>query len=323
MNSNCETTTKYEKYPSKNTTVGIIGVGFVGGAMLSSFKKKGMEPIAYDKYKKLGDLSSCLETDIVYLSLPTLYDNDTHRYDKTSIHEICKQLEDVKYEGIVVIKSTVEPGTTESLCVQYPLLCFVHNPEFLTARTAKEDFHHQSHIVLGRSNNCSEERLQRLADFYQRYYPESEISQCSASESEAMKIFVNSFYSVKVQFFNELYQLCQSKEIDYSRVVTMMLKNGWINPMHTQVPGPDGRLSYGGACFPKDTNALLQEMLRSDTESEVLSATIRERNQMRGDSDKLDQGSVIRNEICKFNPKLPGCNKSVELDSASDNQHQE
>ena len=59
-----------------------------------------------------------------------------------------------------------------------------------------------------------------------------------------------------MQFFNELYLTCQSNGSDFKKIKRMMLLNNWINPMHTDVPGPDGRLSYGGLCFPKDTNAL-------------------------------------------------------------------
>ena len=62
-----------------------------------------------------------------------------------------------------------------------------------------------------------------------------------------------------------------------------MIKNGWINQMHTQVHEPDGKLSYGGMCFPKDTNALLQHMRKHDTPHRVLEATVIERNILRDD----------------------------------------
>ena len=68
-----------------------------------------------------------------------------------------------------------------------------------------------------------------------------------------------------------------------------MLKNKWINPMHTQVPGVDGKLSYGGYCFPKDTNALLQHMKRLEVPSKVLEATIIERNLMRSDHANIQK----------------------------------
>ena len=60
-----------------------------------------------------------------------------------------------------------------------------------------------------------------------------------------------------------------------------MLKNEWINPMHTQVPGPDGKPSYGGACFPKDTNALLHFMRTKGSPHKVLEGCVEERNSMR------------------------------------------
>ena len=70
---------------------------------------------------------------------------------------------------------------------------------------------------------------------------------------------------------------------DYDVVKDLMLKNKWINPMHTNVPGTDGKLSYGGYWFPKDTNALLEHMKREGTFHGVLEATIEERNKMRSD----------------------------------------
>ena len=66
---------------------------------------------------------------------------------------VCDFLNDKKYKGVVVVKSTVEPQTISSLCDKYTNLQFVHNPEFFTARTAYNDFHNQKHIVLGKGNN--------------------------------------------------------------------------------------------------------------------------------------------------------------------------
>ena len=179
----------------------------------------------------------------------------------------------------------MEPETTNNLSNEFPELKFIHNPEFLTARTAFEDFHNQTHIVLGKGLKCTENDLNNVKLFYNDLYPDAEISLCSSLESESMKSFVNCFYSVKVQFFTELYLLCQSNGCDYNVVKDMMLKNGWINPMHTTVPGPDGQVSYGGLCFPKDTNALNKYMIKSNTPNKVLEATIKERNDMRKDHD--------------------------------------
>ena len=91
-----------------------------------------------------------------------------------------------------------------------------------------------------------------------------------------MKIMCNSFYASKVMIFNEYYLLCQKNGSNYKRIVELMLKNNWINPMHTDVPGPDGLMAYGGACFPKDTQALNKYMKSYKSENFVLSNVINE-----------------------------------------------
>lgn len=274
--------------------ISIIGLGFVGSAMTTSFINKGLSEnislFLYDKYKNggIGSLEQCLQTDIMFLALPTKYNQSLGQYDKTPIIQTCHYLQDNNYKGVIVIKSTVEPETTNNLSSQFPNLHFIHNPEFLTARTAYEDFHNQKHIVLGKGPTCPEPKLELLKHFYSTYYPSADISICSSLESESMKIFCNCFYSVKIQFFTELFLLCQSNNCDFNLVKSMMLKNGWINPMHTTIPGPDGQVSYGGLCFPKDTNALLKYFENNNIPSKVLEATIQERNEMRNDTQNIE-----------------------------------
>jgi UDPglucose 6-dehydrogenase len=264
--------------------IGIIGLGFVGGAIYRSFKDKGINVLGYDIKKELDSFNDCLLSDILFLCLPTQFDISIKSYDKSIIVDVLNDLNNNKYSGLVVIKSTIEPTTTDNLQSQFPLLKLFHNPEFLSAATAYEDFHNQSHIVLGKSNNTSDDDLKVLEKFYHKYYPNANISLCSSTESESMKIYLNCFYSVKIQFFNELYLLCDKTKTNYNNVLDLMLKNNWINPMHTKVPGTDGILSYGGYCFPKDTNALLHFMKSMDSPCQVLEATIIERNIMREDS---------------------------------------
>ena len=265
--------------------ISVIGLGFVGGSMKKSFELKGEHVKGYDKFKENTDsFEDCLKSDIAFLALPTIFDENKMTYDKSAIHEVCGDLEKHQYKGLVVIKSTVEPTTTEGLAKKYSCLKFIHNPEFLTAATAFEDFHNQKHIVLGKSQNVKDEEVNVLENFYRKNYPDAEVSRCTCTESESMKSFVNCFYSVKIQFFNELYLLCQKMGCDYNSVKQLMLKNGWINPMHTDVPGVDGMLSYGGYCFPKDTNALLNHMKRENVTCKVLEGTVLERNEMRQDN---------------------------------------
>jgi UDPglucose 6-dehydrogenase len=272
--------------------IGIVGLGFVGSAIKYSLELKDIDLVLFDKFKNggIGKIEDILSTDINFLALPTIFKEELKQYDKTAVNDICQFLNDMKYSGTVVLKSTVEPGTTASLEKKYSNLNFVHNPEFLTARTANEDFHNQQHIVLGKGPKCSNDSFDSVSKFFENNYPSADLTKCNSTESESMKIFVNNFYSVKVQFFTELYLLCQKmNNCDFNNVKNMMLKNGWINPMHTDVPGPDGKISYGGLCFPKDTQALLGFMKSSDSSHSVIEATVKERDEMRDDFDNVDR----------------------------------
>jgi UDPglucose 6-dehydrogenase len=268
--------------------ISVIGLGFVGSAMFESFTQMGVSNLAgYDKYKNIGSIEECIDSSIIFMALPTQYNESASSYDKSSILEVLSQLSNLNFDGLIVIKSTVEPKTTMDLSERFKNLALLHNPEFLTERTALFDFNNQSHIVLGFGPNCKNKHREDIINFYKKYYPLALISQCTSDESESMKIFANSFYAVKVQFFNELYVLCKSIGINYTVVKDLMLKNNWINPMHTNVPGPDGKLSYGGSCFPKDTNALLKVMQKHGTSHKVLEATILERDEMRNDNTNV------------------------------------
>ena len=262
----------------------IIGLGFVGGAMFKSFTEKGVNVYGYDKYKDggLGNIEPCLNAEMIFLCLPTLFNTETQEYDKSAINEVISYLKLHNYSGIIIVKSTVEPNTVEQLAAKYRLR-LIHNPEFLTARTAYHDFHNQKHVVLGKSTTTLGSDITHITKFYKEYYPNAEISICSSSESECMKIFVNSFYASKIQLFNEFYLLSKDINVNFNTIKKLMLKNKWINPRHTNVPGPDGKLSFGGACFPKDTSALLYFMKEKGTPHKVLNSVVEERNSMRDD----------------------------------------
>ena len=262
--------------------ISIIGIGFVGNAIYQNLSNFNIQPISYDKFKNIGSFEQCLESNIMFLCLPTQYDYQLGSYDKSTIYEICTLLNQNKYNGIIVIKSTVEPGTTDNLKKSFSDLHFVHNPEFLKAISAIDDFKNQSHIVLGQ--NCSDEKLNFLVDFYKKYFPNAQISLCTSLESESMKIFCNSFYAIKIQFFTELYLLCQKNGCNFENVRQMMLKNGCINPQYCNIPGPDGNISYGGLCFPKDTNALMKYMELNNVPNNIVRSTIEERESMRNDN---------------------------------------
>ena len=259
-------------------TVSIIGIGFVGTAMLETFNKK-RNIIVYDKYKKIGSLEDAINCDIIFLALPTPFCNNSG-YNLSAIHEILSEL--AGNDKLIILKSTVLPGTCDELANIYNIK-LLHNPEFLTARTANNDFANTNHIVIGTTSNIESNDIIMIKDFYSEYFPTAKWNITVSSETELMKLACNSFYAIKVQFFTELYLLSNKLDCSYNHIRDMMLENNWIKPQHTIIPGPDGQISYGGLCFPKDTNALNGFMKLIDIPNGVLDATIKERNTLRND----------------------------------------
>jgi len=265
-------------------SVGVVGVGCVGGAALKYFQQRpNVNAVGYDKYKDeySSNFDALLNTQMLFLCLPTLYSDELEQYDKGAIHDVCGKLNESRYTGLVVLKSTVEPGTSEKLSTLYDCLDIAHNPEFLTARTAYEDFATQSHIVLGSTRKCNPKKFNQLDTFMHSCWPNATYSYCTSTESESMKSFCNCFYAQKISIFNEYYVACKSMGIDYHKVLKMMLTNGWINQMHTDVPGPDGKMGYGGMCFPKDTSALYQHLKREQLPHRMIEASVLENHELR------------------------------------------
>lgn len=260
--------------------LGIIGLGVVGKAVYDFFKEFDDVKIKiFDKdvnrnFQKfiLEDLMDC---EILFLCLPTPNDCDLR-----AIHEICQELNLLNFKGYCLLKSTVPPKTTRSLIENYKLN-IIHNPEFLSQKTASLDFKNQNNIILGIDNINTNTDI--IKNFYKKYFPNASINIVDSVVSESTKLFCNNFYAVKVQFFTEIYLLCEKLDIDYNTVKNLMISNNWINPMHTQIPGPDGKLSFGGMCFPKDTKALLKFMKSINTPCDIIEACVNEREKLRDD----------------------------------------
>ncbi len=275
--------------------IGIIGLGFVGTAIYISLieHKKCLTKnvFCYDKYKKLDwsveSLEDCLVCDIMFLCLPTLYNKATKSYDYSALKNVIEELKENKYGGVVVIKSTVTPGTVEKLeIIGENGINIVHNPEFLRERCAVDDVNNQQQIIIGRGAKCSDQMIDRIIKFYGLYYPDGKIKIISSKDSEALKIYINTFCSVKIQMLNELALLSEKIGVNFDIVKQMMIDGNWMGDEHTNVPGYDGQLSYGGHCLPKDSKALLEMMRDIGCERlNVLEASVNERDQMRGLND--------------------------------------
>jgi len=268
--------------------IGVIGYGTVGKAVVHTFLKKGVDCIFYDKFVKCdATLAQLCETcELIFLALPT--PEKDNAYDLSALLDVLGFLSDHDYNGVVLIKSTLLPGTTLSLHTRFSNLSLIHNPEFLTARTAQYDFEHPKQIILGVINRIKLDTVDVVCDFFTVFFPDTPIQICTSSESECTKIMCNAFYASKIQIFNEFYKYAASKPgMDFDIIKKNMLNQGWINPMHTQVPGHDHQFSFGGACLPKDTTALLGHMKYMNTPHLVLDAVLREREQMRFDENTI------------------------------------
>jgi len=287
--------------------VGICGLGFVGQAIYSFLTDKtrdympscivpsgtvpsgtvpsGTVPngiIVYDKYKKINSLDALLSSDLVYICIPTPYEDRVKSYNMREMDTTLALFAEMAYKGVILIKSTVLPNYCDTMNATYPALKIIHNPEFLSAATAAKDFANQRHIILGYTPH-SQSAVAPIEAFYKTLFPAARISLTSAFVSGLTKLACNSFYATKVQFFTELFLLCNKIDVDFDEVKKLMLNNEWIHPMHTSVPGPDGHVSFGGACLPKDINALNQYMVLNKTHNSVLDSVIAERNGMRSD----------------------------------------
>ena len=229
--------------------IGIVGVGMVGGAVKRYFEKNNIIPFLYDKGKNLGSPEEINKSDIVFVCVPTPYIKD-RGFDLSFVKETCENL---KGEKIVVIKSTVLPGTTEDLQKEYPQHKFLFNPEFLTEATADQDMEYPDRQIIGyteKSHNVAGDIMQilPLAPF-EKIMP--------ATEAEMVKYFGNTWFSVKVIFANQIYDLCQKLGIDYNAVAESAAADKRIGRTHLDVLHK-GYRGYGGKCLSKDIKALIQ-----------------------------------------------------------------
>ena len=306
-------------------TIGIVGLGVLGNAIYETLSTKtlcnnsslcttNVTVDIYDKYKNIGSLDAVKSSKLLFLCLPTPYSSILSKFDIAEIEVTCEELVTMEYTGIIIIKSTLEPGTCELLNSKYKTLQIIHNPEFLTSKTAALDFANQKHIILGLTSQTRVDSILAVVKFYKEIFnailkddikqdsvhnnrpdlntisdhgekgekaEKAIISICSSLESETIKLACNTFYATKIQFFTEIKLMCDKIGIEYNNVLDKMLMNKWINPMHTEVPGHDGQISFGGACFPKDIKGLNSFMAKLGTQHGVIESVVEENNEMR------------------------------------------
>ena len=236
--------------------VGVIGAGFVGQAVACGFS-----PVAKIRIYDV-DPDKCTDTlketvnrsDILFVSVPTPMNPDGS-INLDIVHNVCKSIDEAseRKDNVVVIKSTVVPGTTNLLKEQYPSLNFVYNPEFLTEKNPRFDFINQSRIVLGGDYRL----VQRLTGLYVKRFNHCNFIKTDCTTAEFIKYLGNTFLALKVSFANEMRLLAEATGVNWQEALSGFVADGRVADSHLQVPGPDGKLGFGGSCFPKDLNALI------------------------------------------------------------------
>lgn len=232
-----------------NLKIGIMGIGMVGGSLRKYFEQKKKPLLLYDKYKNIGSLEEINQADIIFICVPTPY-KEKKGFDLSFVEDACSN---ITGEKVIVIKSTILPGTTEKLQAKYPQHKFLFNPEFLTEFSPDQDFSYPDRQIVGytkESFNVAEDILNLLP-----LAPSMKL--ITASEAEMVKYFGNTFLSTKIIFANQIYDLCQKLGVNYDRVMECAGADKRIGRSHLAV-WHHGKRGYAGKCLPKDTKAFIQ-----------------------------------------------------------------
>ena len=249
----------------KKYNIGIIGRGFVGKAVAFGFSHAtgyNSNLFIYDKDKSksqnsLDELVS--KSDVVFISVPTPSNLDGSM--NSEILDDC--LNDISTsvdknnsdQAIYLIRSTVVPGTSRKFQKKYKNLKIVFNPEFLTERSANFDFISQTRIILG---GTDKKAIKTVKELYQHRFGESlSVLETDYESAELIKYLCNNFFAVKVSFLNEMKIVSDKIGADWNDVIEGFIRDGRVGNSHTNVPGPDGKFGFGGSCFPKDIQAMI------------------------------------------------------------------
>jgi nucleotide sugar dehydrogenase len=252
--------------------IGIIGLGFVGNAIKESMDSFYCDSVLVDKDQSKGKnkFTDLLECDGVFICVPTP-ENSDGTCDTSILENVLIKLFNINYHGVIISKCTAPPNVYQQLNEKY--LNLVHVPEFLTAANAVRDYAEGTFAIIGGKVDAYKREAERIIKLSQ---PSLEnVFFCSIGEASLAKYAINCFMSTKVIFMNELKQLADKCNLDYDKISAMIKADKRVGKSHMQVPGPDGLYGFGGACFPKDTAALLKFAEKMNISMNVLDAAVK------------------------------------------------
>jgi UDP-glucose 6-dehydrogenase len=237
--------------------LGIIGIGFVGNSVYHTFSPY-FKMRLYDKFKPgFEDLKTVVNsTKYLFVCVPTPVDNNG-KQDLSTIKTAIKEIDEVAEQSkIIILRSTILPGTTRCLSEKFTNHKFLFCPEFLTERTAIYDAINAYRIILGGYSDVAEEVKNGI---FRKRYPHTPIFITNYESAELVKYVGNCYFSIKIAYMNEIYEICKKLNLDYQEVRKLFLADQRVANSHTEVPGPDGYKGFGGKCVLPEATLLSDE----------------------------------------------------------------
>lgn len=235
--------------------IGIIGLGFVGKAIAWSHRNEELV-IRDPKLTNSAEYSDFINCDAVYVCVPSPSTEDG-RCDTSILETTVKELLFVLINKPVVIicKTTAPPSVYDRLQKEYPTL--VHCPEFLTAKENIADYQNSNYFVIGGDPYWCAQAREIMHNGVHLTHDKFIITDIKTAA--LYKYMMNCYLATKVTFMNEFKLLADAEGVDFDKLTNCADRDNRIGHTHMQVPGPDGNYGWGGACFPKDVLAIINE----------------------------------------------------------------